>query len=76
MTQTLKNLKSLLNNGMRLLALDIDDKTYATGVFLLLRVVQALFWRKTGNAHPSYLVKNVGVYATELRLYQGSNRDG
>ena len=39
MTQVLKNLESLLNNGMGLLALDVDDKAYPTGVFLLLRVV-------------------------------------
>jgi hypothetical protein len=59
MTQILKNLESLLNNSMGLLAFDIDDKAYPTRVFLLLRVVQALLRRKTGNAHRSYLVNNM-----------------
>ena len=72
MTQILKNLEPLLNNGMGFLALDIDDKAYPTRVFLLLRIIEALLRRKTGDAHRSYLVKNVGVYATRLRLYLGT----
>jgi hypothetical protein len=76
MTQILKNLEPLLNNGMRFLALDIDNKTDPTGVFFLLRIVEALLRWKPGDAHGSYLVKNVGVFATGLRLYQGGNRDG
>jgi hypothetical protein len=76
MTQILKNLEPLFNNGMGFLALDIDDKTDPTGVFFLLRVVEALLRWKPGDAHRSYLAKNVGVYATGLRLHQGGNRDG
>ena len=56
-TQALKNLKPLLNNRMGFLALDVDDKTDPTGVFLLFRVVEALLRWKPGNAHRSYLVK-------------------
>src|SRR6185295_4306569 len=32
-TQALKNLKPLLNNGMGFLALDVDDKPDPTGIF-------------------------------------------
>ena len=56
MTQILKNLESLLNDSMRLLALDIDDKPDPAGVFLLFRVVEALLRWKTGDTHRSYLV--------------------
>ena len=75
-TKALKNLKPLLNNGMGFLALDVDDKTDPTGVFLLFRVVEALLRWKPRDAHRSYLDKNVGVYATRRRLQQRGNRDG
>ncbi len=75
-TKALKNLKPLLNNGMGFLALDVDNKTDPTGVFLLFRVVEALLRWKPRDAHRSYLVKTVGVYATGRRLHQRGDRDG
>jgi hypothetical protein len=57
MTQILKNLEPLLDNGMGFLALDIDDKPDPAGVFLLFWVVKALLRRKPGDAHRSYLIK-------------------
>jgi len=74
-TKALKNLKPLLNNGMRFLALDVDDKTDPTGVFLQLRVVKALLRWKPRDTHRSYLVKKVGVYAARRRLHQRGDRD-
>jgi hypothetical protein len=56
-TKALKNLKPLLNNGMGFLALDVDDKTDPTGVFLLFRIVEALLRWKPRDAHRSYLIK-------------------
>jgi hypothetical protein len=73
-TEALKNLKPLLNNGMGFLTLDVDDKPDPTGVFLLLRVVEALLRWKPGDAHRSYLVKNVGVYLTRRRIHQRGDR--
>jgi hypothetical protein len=61
---------------MGFLAIDVDDKTDPTGVFLLFRVVEALLRWKPRDAHRSYLVNNVGVYATRRRLYQGGYWDG
>jgi hypothetical protein len=75
-TKALKNLKPLLNNGMGFLALDVDDKTDPTGVFLLCRVVKALLRWKPGDAHGWYLVKNIDVSATRRRLYQEASRGG
>jgi hypothetical protein len=75
-TEILKDLKPLLNNGMGFLAFDIDDKTDPTGVFLLFRVVEALLRWKPGDAHRLYLVRNGGVHATGLRPHQEGNRDG
>jgi hypothetical protein len=75
MTQILENLESLLDNGMGFLALDVDDKPDPTGIFLLCWVVEALLRRKPRDTHRSYLIKIAGVFATELRLYQGGNRD-
>jgi hypothetical protein len=75
-TQALKDLKPLLNNGMGFLALDVDDKTDPTGVFLLFRVVETLLRWKPRDAHRSYLIKNVGEYTTGRRLHQGGYRDG
>jgi hypothetical protein len=75
-TEVFKDLEPLLNNGMGLLARDVDDKTDPTGVFLLFRVVEALLQWKPGDAHHSYLVNNIGVYATGLRLHQRGDQDG
>jgi hypothetical protein len=69
-TQTLKNLKPLLNDRMGLLTLDVDDKADPTGVFLLCRVVQSLLRWKPGDAHGWYLVKNIDVSTTRRRLYR------
>jgi hypothetical protein len=60
-TQALKNLKPLLNNGMGFLPLYVDDKTDPTGVFLLCRIVETLLRWKPGDAHSS-LFSNVDVY--------------
>jgi hypothetical protein len=76
MAQVFKDLKPLLNDSVRFLACDIDDKPDPAGVFFLFRVVEALLRWKPGNAHRSYLVRNGGVYATGLRLYQKGNHDG
>jgi hypothetical protein len=59
-TKALKDLKTLLNNGMGFLALDVDDKANPARVLLLFRVVKALLRWKPGDAHRSYLVKKVG----------------
>jgi hypothetical protein len=75
-TEALKNLKPLLNNGMGFLALDVDDKPDPTGVFLLLRVVEALLPRKTWDIHRSYLVMKAGIDTTGRRLHQRGGRDG
>ena len=76
MTQALKDLKPLLNNGMGFLALDVDDKTDPTGVFLLFRVVETLLRWKPRDVYHAYLIKNVGENATGRRLHQGGYRDG
>jgi hypothetical protein len=74
--QAFKNLKPLLNDGMGFLALDIDHKTDATGIFLLCRVVEALLRWKPGNAHDSFLVTVEDVAVTGRRLHQRGRWDG
>jgi hypothetical protein len=69
-TEALEDLKTLLNNGMRFLALDVDNKTDPAGVLLLFRVVEALLPRKTWDVHRSYLVMKAGIDTTGRRLHQ------
>jgi hypothetical protein len=75
-TQALKNLKPLLNDGMGFLALDIDHKTDATGISLLCRVIKALLRWKPRDAHCSFLITIVDVSATRRRLHQRGSWDG
>ena len=46
--QVQQYLQRLLNDGMGLPALDVDHEAYAAGLMFKLRVVQALFGRRTG----------------------------
>ncbi len=51
MREILQYLESLANDGMRLLPLDIDNKTNPTRVLFVLRIIQPLLARKPGKVH-------------------------
>jgi hypothetical protein len=75
-TEVFEDLQTLLNDAMGFLALDVNDKAYPAGVFLLFGVVEALLPRKTWDIHRSYLVKRGDLDTTGRRLHQSGNRDG
>ena len=45
MVEVQQHLQRLLDNGVRLFALHVDDKADAAGVVLELRIVKPLLWR-------------------------------
>jgi len=51
MVEIEKDLESLLDNGVRFAALNIDDETDTARLMLELRIVQTFFGRRPGAAH-------------------------
>ena len=49
--EILQNRQRLLDNFMRLLTLDIDDESDATGIVFKPRIIEALFGREVGSFH-------------------------
>lgn len=75
MSEVFKNLQALLDDMMRFLALDIDDKAHPTGVLFLFGIVQPLLWGKSWNVHVLYLIQNVGMCPCQTGYSERGNLD-
>ena len=62
MCEIFEDLQSLTNDVVRFLALDVDDKTDPTRIFLVLGVVEPLLQWKPWKLHITYLVKKAGLF--------------
>ena len=60
-----EDLQTLADDVVRLLALDVDDKADAAGIFFVSRVVEPLLRWKPWKFHVTYLVRKAGLFPAE-----------
>jgi hypothetical protein len=75
MGKIFENLQALVDDAMRFLAFDIDDKAHPARILLLPGIVEPLLWGESWNVHVPYLIKNVEKCPCETGYAERRNLD-